>query len=132
LQDKVSKISSAPPSADARGPGATERRGAPRVRVEVEVSLASESHFFVGLTGDLSEGGLFVATWRKLPVGATLDVELALPDGPVIARGTVRWLRDAGDEGAPGVGVAFESLSDADRARIESFCAARAPWYYEV
>jgi hypothetical protein len=50
----------------------------------------------------------------------------------VIARGTVRWLRDAAGEEPPGLGVAFESLSDADRARIESFCAARAPWYYEV
>jgi hypothetical protein len=39
-----------------------EQRAAARVHVDAEVSLVSESNFFVGLTRNLSNGGLFVAT----------------------------------------------------------------------
>jgi hypothetical protein len=34
--------------------------------------------------------------------------------------------------GAPGLGVAFDDLSDDARSRIEAFCAERAPWYYDL
>ncbi len=114
-------------------PSRGERRAAPRVTVEVEVSFSSESQFFVGLSGDLSEGGLFVATWRTLPVAAAVNIALSLPDGPVFARGSVRWIRGAVEGGAaPGLGIAFDSLSADDRARIEAFCAERAPLYHDV
>jgi uncharacterized protein (TIGR02266 family) len=103
------------------------------VQVEVEVSFSSESQFFVGLSGDLSEVGLFVATWRKLPLASSVSLALSLPDGPVFARGNVRWIRDEVEGGAvPGLGIAFDSLSAHDRARIEAFCAERAPLYYDV
>jgi uncharacterized protein (TIGR02266 family) len=111
---------------------ASERRASPRVPLEVDVSFTSESHFFVGLTGDLSEGGLFVATWRQLSVGTQVDVALSLPDGILTACGHVRWMRHATEAGAPGVGLSFDELGERDRARIEAFCAARAPWYYDL
>jgi uncharacterized protein (TIGR02266 family) len=109
-----------------------DQRGANRVVVDVEVSLASESHFFVGLTRNLSQGGLFVATWRRLPVGTPLDLVLTLPDGIVTARARVRWVRDATEVSAPGIGVMFEGLGEGDRQRIEVFCAERAPYYFDV
>ncbi len=114
-------------------PSPVERRAAPRVEVKVEVSFASDSQFFVGLSGDLSEGGIFVATWRALPVASAVDLALSLPDGPVFARGHVRWVRDSVEGGAaPGLGIAFEYLNPIDRARIEAFCAERAPLYCDV
>ena len=115
--------------------GPAERRASQRthVAVEVEVSHSSESQFFVGLTGDISEGGLFVATWRRFSVDAPVALALSLPDGPLLARGRVCWIREQVDGGAtPGLGIAFESLSAADRARIEAFCAVRAPLYVDV
>jgi len=120
------------PSAEVPTHASGERRAAARVPIEVEVSLTSESHFFAGLTGDLSEGGLFLATWRKVAVGAQLELALSLPDGPVLARGRVRWVRDVMESGAPGLGVAFDELSDEARSRIEAFCTERAPWYYDL
>jgi len=108
-----------------------DRRSSPRVRIEVEVSYATESNFFVGLTGDVSEGGLFLATYRAIPIGAQLDLELWLPDGKLEAHGVVRWVREASEGSPPGVGVAFEPLDEASRARVHAFCAERAPWYYE-
>jgi uncharacterized protein (TIGR02266 family) len=125
-------ITPVPPKPVDVGEASKERRSTPRVAIEVTVSLTSESHFFVGLTGDLSQGGLFVATYRELSIGTEMEVALTLPDGLLAARGQVRWVRRATDTVAPGVGVAFEQLTEADRARIETFCAARAPWYYEV
>lgn len=112
--------------------GPADSRATPRVPMEVDVSLTSESHFFVGLAGNLSEGGLFVATWRTLSVGAQVDIALSLPDGPLAARGEVRWVRQATEGVVPGVGVSFDDLGERDRARIEVFCAARAPWYYDL
>jgi uncharacterized protein (TIGR02266 family) len=96
------------------------------------VSLVSESNFFAGLTRNLSNGGLFVATWRRLPVGTPVDVVLTLPDGPVRTQGRIRWVRDLTEVAAPGIGIMFDALSERDRQRIEAFCAERAPDYYEV
>lgn len=112
--------------------GSGEHRASLRVNIEVDVSLTSESHFFAGLTGNVSGGGLFVATWRTLPVGTPIDIALSLPDGPLNAHGQVRWVRHATEGAAPGVGVSFDDLDGRDRARIEVFCAARAPWYYDL
>lgn len=109
-----------------------ERRADVRVAIEVEVSLASESHFFVGLSGDVSRGGLFVVSWRKLAVGTPIFVAIDLPEGRLLADGEVRWARDPADGVVPGIGVAFTSISEDDRQRIAAFCAQRAPLYFDV
>lgn len=111
---------------------AEERRADVRVALEVEVSLSSESHFFVGLSGDVSRGGLFVVSWRKLPEGTPIFVAIDLPDGRLLADGEVRWVRDIVDGASPGLGIAFTSISEADQKRISTFCAERAPLYFDV
>lgn len=93
--------------------------------------MTSDSHFFVGLTNDISAGGLFVSTYRELAVGAQLELEFALPEGVVRVVGTVRWRRDS-SEMAPGVGIAFEGLSPADEKLIKRFCDKRPPLYYDL
>jgi uncharacterized protein (TIGR02266 family) len=110
---------------------AYERRSAERVSIEAEISLESESQFFTGLGGNLSAGGVFVATYRKLPVGCTVSVDVAMPDGPLVAKGTVRWVRDVSTGATPGLGIAFERLGDEETGRIASFCAERAPLLHE-
>jgi uncharacterized protein (TIGR02266 family) len=109
-----------------------ERRTEVRVALEIAVSLSSESHFFVGLSGDLSRAGLFVVTWRKLPVGTPIFVAIDFPDGRLLADGEVRWTRDALDKVTPGLGIAFTRITDADQQRIRAFCAERAPLYFDV
>jgi uncharacterized protein (TIGR02266 family) len=109
-----------------------EHRALPRVTLKVDVDLSSESCFFTALSGDVSEGGLFVSTYRTVDVGSEVDVEFSLPNGAVQTRGLVRWQRDASPYGPPGVGIEFEVLSDEERQIIHEFCAARAPLYYEV
>jgi uncharacterized protein (TIGR02266 family) len=109
-----------------------ERPAEPRASLGVDISLSSESTFFVGITGDLSEGGVFVVTYQAVPKGAALDLEFRLPKVTVHARGRVRWFRRATEDTPPGVGIAFTAMSTPDRKQIERFCRRRAPLYYDL
>jgi uncharacterized protein (TIGR02266 family) len=109
-----------------------ERRAGVRVALEVEVSLESDSNFFVGLSGDVSRGGLFVVTWRKLAVGTGIFVAIDLPEGRLLVDGEIRWVREATGGGTPGLGIAFMGLSEQDRQRIGAFCARRRPLCVDV
>ncbi len=109
-----------------------EHRHHVRVSLEAEIDLSSESQFFSGLSGDLSEGGLFVQTYRDVEVGSTVTVAFSLPNGKVETQGTVRWRRDASDSSPPGVGIAFGNLTGEEKALIHAFCTERAPIYYDV
>lgn len=111
---------------------AAERRSSARVALDVEVTLSSDSQFFAGLSGDVSEGGLFVQTYRPYAVGCRVMISFSLPAGEIRAPGTVRWVRPAADGAPPGLGIAFESLTSAERACIEAFCRARPPLYHDV
>ena len=109
-----------------------EQRTHPRVSMQIEIGLGSETHFFSGLSGDVSEGGVFVQTYQEIPVGSEVELELKLPTGQLTTHGTVRWHRSKSDSAPPGVGVAFEALTDDARSAIHDFCEARAPLYYDV
>jgi uncharacterized protein (TIGR02266 family) len=110
----------------------SERRAGERVALEVEVSFASESNFFTGLTGDISAGGIFVSTYKTCPIGSRVALEFTLPGGTIFARGTVRWARDATQGSTPGVGISLEELTPEQLGWIQSFCLERPPLYYEV
>lgn len=112
----------------------TERRASERVSLDVEVTLTSDSQFFAGLTGDVSEGGLFVQTYKSYAVGSRLIVAFSLPAPAREIRtpGVVRWVRPSTDGTPPGIGIAFETLVAADRASIEAFCRTRPPLYHDV
>jgi uncharacterized protein (TIGR02266 family) len=78
---------------------------------------------------DLSAGGLFVRHLTSFPPGARLRVELGLDDGIVSAGAVVRRVREVGVTSVQpaGTGLAFEDLSDADRARIVALVGREAP-----
>jgi uncharacterized protein (TIGR02266 family) len=115
------------PAAPRSGAIATveERRGSPRVDLEIDVSVGSEAHYFTAQSGDLSSGGLFVATYRALPTDGELLIEFDLPAGRVVAKGQVRWVREAHAGFSPGYGIAFTALSRFDRTLVDSFCRSR-------
>jgi uncharacterized protein (TIGR02266 family) len=119
-----------PESSFEAAPGA-EKRVAPRAPLEVDVSLYSESQFFAGLTEDVSEGGLFIATYETRPLGSHLDLALTLPTGYTIRTlGVVRWLREL-SESSPGMGIQFAALSPADLAAIRTFIKHRPPMLWD-
>ncbi len=109
-----------------------ERRGSPRIAVEVALGVHSDSNFFSGLTRDISEGGLFVATHTPLPRGTHVTVNFALPGcSEISADGVVVWVSDP-VSGHPGMGVQFASLSSENDALIRRFMAKREPLYHDM
>lgn len=112
--------------------GGADKRDEDRHKLIVGVTLASDSHVYRGLSGDISEGGLFVATPELLAVGTPVDLQFSLPgvEEPVSLTGEVRWHRetlDAEHGVVPGVGVRFLYLNDEERELIESFLERRRP-----
>jgi hypothetical protein len=130
---------------DRRSSSGVDRAAAPTnaadapspVLFEVDVSTDSESHFFVGLSGDIAHPGFFVATWRDVPVGERVILAARIRDGAgrelrLVIAGFVRWVRDARCETGPGLGVELSWLSEHDADRIARFCDERPPYFYEV
>lgn len=112
-------------------PNGVEQRAHHRTELNVDVTLTSDSNFFVGLTNDISAGGLFVSTYRPLAIGARVELEFALPEGTLKLKGIVRWRRES-SEMSPGVGISFEDLTPEHQRLIQNFCETRPPLYYDL
>jgi len=85
----------------------------PVCRLSVEVDERSESNFFMGVDGSLTDGGLFIATAELLPAGTKLSLHVRLPTAELEVLGEVAWSRE---EPSPGMGV---RLSGADLSEAE-------------
>jgi uncharacterized protein (TIGR02266 family) len=114
----------------------TETRIAPRSAVYASVDLFSEHNFWSGLTMNMSEGGLFVATHNAVAVGTTLVLHMRLPfeDEPVVTLAQVRWTRpySGQDDVPPGLGLQFIDTDAASLAKIKKFVATvREPLFFD-
>lgn len=117
---------------DRSAPAPDERRTTPRVGVRVDVSLYSESQFFAGVSEDLGEGGVFVATYAPLPIGTEIDLVFTLPTNHEIrTSGVVRWVRSVDCETVPGFGVQFGRLAVLDIDAIRTFLRHRPPLVWD-
>jgi uncharacterized protein (TIGR02266 family) len=105
-----------------------------RVPVCLGVGFESESTTFTGVTSDISEGGVFVATHSLPPIGSEIELRFSLPAGPELrARGVVRWLRDEeqADSAPPGIGVQFSALAEHDLRLIRAYIDECEPAFLE-
>ncbi len=113
---------------------ALQRRKTQRLESEIEISVESDHNFYTGFSANLSDGGLFVATFRAHEVGDRVRVRFRLPgmDAAIEAKVEVQWLRphDVASEVAPGFGGAFVEISDEGRAAVEHFVKGHAPLFY--
>jgi uncharacterized protein (TIGR02266 family) len=103
-----------------------EQRRQNRVELSIEIGLDDHTNFYVGFSENVSTGGLFIATYRLMPIGTEVAMTFVLPeDFPVFVRGVVRWQRDPCDLGhaelPPGMGVQFTDLGPAEQARIQAY-----------
>jgi uncharacterized protein (TIGR02266 family) len=123
-----------PTAAAAAGkPQAAAKRAGPRDKLEANVGATTESNFFVGFSGEISEGGVFIATYATFPVGALVEVLVTLPGNfQFTVPGVVRFVRDPMDmDSEPGIGVSFENLSNEHRELILRFVRKRPPVFYD-
>ena len=111
-------------------PIATERREHERASAEFAVTMHTKSNFYSGLTENISEGGVFVASEVVQEVGSEITMTIHLGDGgePLVVVGEVRWLRDCTPRG---MGVGFRVISETDRRRIAVFERRRDPLFFE-
>lgn len=119
--------------AAAKAPAKPVDRG-PREKLEANVGATTESNFFVGFSGEISEGGVFIATYTTLAVGAPVEVLVTLPGNyQFTVPGEVRFVRDPMDmDSEPGIGVGFESLPHEHRELILRFVRKRPPIFFDV
>lgn len=127
----VPSVPSAPPRAASAAPAYT----GPRADVEANVGATSETNFYVGFSGEIAEGGVFVATYNTLAVGAAVNVTVTLPGGfEFKVPGRVQFVRDPMDlmaDSEPGMGVRFEQLPSDTRELVLRFIRKRAPMFYD-
>jgi uncharacterized protein (TIGR02266 family) len=107
-----------------------ERRDNSRLAISASVGLTSGNNFYLGVTENLSHGGLFILANDLPPIGSLMQLNLKLPDHAeeLHCSVEVRWHRHAmGPDVPSGFGVRFLSLSPADEERVREFIRVREP-----
>jgi uncharacterized protein (TIGR02266 family) len=111
-----------------------DERKSPRAIAYLCIDLCSEHNFWTGLTMNISEGGVFVATHVMLPPGSLVGLHLELPSQRIMTLGEVRWSRSytGDDDVPPGLGIKFVGLDLASLGSIRKFIATiREPLLFE-
>jgi uncharacterized protein (TIGR02266 family) len=125
----------APPSAGGQAALNSQRRVAPRFKVELDVSLGSDHNFYVGFVENMSVGGVFIATHMLRAVGDVFELAVHLPNSDAIVKGIgeVRWIREYSERSnvPPGMGVRFIQLESGCQEIIEKFLASREPMFFD-
>jgi uncharacterized protein (TIGR02266 family) len=103
----------------------TDRRAAPRVPVETDVTIGGEGRLATGVSSDVSLGGIYVSMYRTCAVGARVSLRFRLPTGQVMASGIVRWVREARPGRLGGMGIELTELGEIDRDVLQRFCGNR-------
>jgi uncharacterized protein (TIGR02266 family) len=122
-------------SGESAAVSGTNQRRAARVELSIEIGLDDHTNFYVGFSENVSSGGLFVATYRLMPVGTRVALTFVLPDEfPIFVHGVVCWLRDPRDQSAsevpPGMGIEFADLGGVEQTRIQAYIAGRTPIFH--
>lgn len=102
-----------------------EKRASPRIR---SLNLTSyvprkgeqqEYIISIGRTLDVSEGGVKIETHRRLDKGLQLELEIAVEDQIISAKGEVLYSRELRD-GLFGTGISFTGIAEDDRRLLQS------------
>jgi uncharacterized protein (TIGR02266 family) len=97
----------------------------PRYPTSLRVAFSAAEGALSEQVTNISAGGMFVRTERKLPRGALVSMALELPDGPVPIQAKV--IHDVAPAKSPrpsaehGVGVQFIGTDDAFHDRLERY-----------
>jgi uncharacterized protein (TIGR02266 family) len=99
-----------------------ERRRSARTPIVVRIEYATVDALFSDFTSNINEGGVFIETDAPAPLESVVHLRFRLPGTRDTLRvsGRVAWI-DADANGKPiGMGIEFDSLTEADRARINA------------
>jgi uncharacterized protein (TIGR02266 family) len=104
-----------------------------RVPCYTHVTIKDEDDVFYGMTGDISVGGAFVATFDKLPEEGDIRLSFTLPEDRAISiqvNGRVVWLnsKEQPMSGSlpEGFGVEFTGIPQEEISAINEFIEKRS------
>jgi type IV pilus assembly protein PilZ len=103
-----------------------DRRGGPRVPVELRVEYKRLNTFFADYTKNISKGGSFIRTKHPLSPGTEFTFVLVIPNMPAPLKliGKVLWTvgtQEATDEQPAGMGIEFQYQNDGERHEVEAW-----------
>jgi uncharacterized protein (TIGR02266 family) len=118
---------------------ADERRSHPRFHLALEITLRGDNNFYTGITSDISEGGVFIATHTILKIGTPVILQFQVPrfDALIMVKGFVRWVREPAfggshfDDVKPGMGIQFHGLGAREAQLIRHFMQMRSPEFFD-
>jgi uncharacterized protein (TIGR02266 family) len=106
-----------------------------RLSFQAEVTVKSETNFFMGFSENISEGGLFLATLSPPAIGESISIFVKTMEGEEIeVEGIVRWHRSGPGGLVTGCGVQFRELSPAAHRAFEAIMIQlrKEPLFFEV
>ena len=106
-----------------------------RIVIRAQVSVRSQTNFFMGFSENISEGGVFISTSSAPNIGERIEVNVpTLNGGEEVVTGIVRWHRTQGDGSISGCGVQFVDLSTAAKQAIEDLIEKlkKEPLFFEI
>ena len=132
-----------PPPRPKRPPPLPAPQGepqAPQVAMAVEVDFGGDTNLFVGFSENISEGGVFMATYAPRKVGERFPIKFTLPGHhrAIACEVEVSWvvtpatLDDASRGTVPGMGLRFLDLAATDRDTLTRFISQREPLFFPV
>lgn len=101
---------------------AEERRGGPRIPIEMWVEETTGSERYFRRAGNLSRGGLRLEHTIPLPVGTHVNLTFTLPGDKAPVEVTGEIVSAAAPEDLR-MGVKFTNVSEEARAKIDAFLA---------
>ena len=102
-----------------------EKRASPRIRSLLLASYVpkkdeqQEYIISIGRTLDVSEGGAKIETHRQLDKGLQLELEIAVEDQIISAKGMVLYSQEL-DNGLFGTGISFTAINEEARRLLRS------------
>ena len=105
--------------------GGRERRESGRAALELPVEYERLNALLSDYTHNISRGGTFIRTDRPLALGTVLSFTIRAPElgEPIVLRGVVRWVVDAGEARADrpaGMGIASCTTPRPTGTRVEA------------
>jgi uncharacterized protein (TIGR02266 family) len=112
-----------------------ENRRHERLSFPAEVTVKSQTNFFMGFSENISEGGLFLATLSPPAVGETICLFIKdLNGNDFEVNGVVRWHRMVPSGLVTGCGVQFVDLSPWAQHAFEEMMSQlrKEPLFFEI
>lgn len=103
-----------------------ERRRYPRIASSLltDYSIGDDPLYSKGVTQNISQGGICLNLCQEIEVGATLKLDIYLPDisEPVTAIGKLVWIRETpGREYAYEAGIKFDLFGPSFQINIKNY-----------